>query len=160
MAWTGRRIRPLDTEPTARVFDPIPVGEREYLIDDLAAAPSAVTIQSAQGTLVATLDVVEDLVLLPRNRQAWEPIRRLRVRPGASAPGVGQTLTVTGLWGWPQVPADVRQAAIDTAIEWLKAHQALSNPSPDQFEPGTPPARALPLTARNLLGPYRRMGVA
>jgi hypothetical protein len=45
----------------------------------------------------------------------------------------------------------VIEATIETVIEWLKANQALTQPSPDQFEPGAPPSRGLPLKARTLL---------
>lgn len=157
MTWTGRRITPLDTAATVRSFDAVAV-EGAWRIDDLSAPPTAVTIEDAEGVTVATLDVA-DVVCLPRNRDAWQPIDRLLIRPSATAPAAGQIITVTGLWGWPAIPADVRQAAIETACEWLKLRQALSEPSPDQFEPGTPPIRDLPWIARNMLLPYRRLGV-
>lgn len=157
MTWTGRRIRPRDDTPTARSFDAVAV-DGAWRLDDLSAPPTAVTIEGADGVTVAALDVA-DVVCLPRNREGWQPIDQIRIRPGATSPTAGQVIVVTGVWGWPAIPADIQQAAIETACEWLKLRQALSEPSPDQFEPGTPPIRDLPWIARNLLLPYRRLGV-
>ncbi len=154
MTWTGRRIRPLDDTPTARSFAAVAV-EGSWRIDDLSAPPTAVAIENVDGATAATLDVA-DVVCLPRNREAWRPIDQLRVRPRATTPSPGQVLVVTAC-GLAAIPRRCRQRD-ETACEWLKLRRH-SATEPDQFEPGTPPIRDLPWIARNLLLPYRRLGV-
>lgn len=160
--WTDRRITPLDADPVARVIDPptwLGAGGRELIVPDMATEPTAIAVEAADGITTTSLDLA-GVVALPRSRAVAEPITRLRFRAGTTMPAPGEAVIITARYGYPQVPASVREAAIVTVVEWLKAHQSLSSPSPDQFEPGTPPARALPLVARNLLTIHRTPGAA
>lgn len=160
--WTDRRITPLDPAPVEQVIDhPVWIAAtRELLIPDLAAPPTAAAIEGPDGLTLTTLTVATDLVAVPRTRAAWEPITRLRWRPNTPGIPAGGAVVVTGRWGFPEIPPTVRQAAVVTVVEWAKTALALTSPSPDQFEPGTPPARALPMVARNLLAAYRIPGAA
>lgn len=160
LAHTGRRFAPTDTDPTVRLHE---MGgawrSREIPVTDLAAAPTLVRVlEQDAATLVQSL-AATDYVALPLNREAWEPITTLRLLETAPV-GPGLVLEVTGRHGWPEIPADVRRAAIITVVAWLRNDRALTNQSPDQFEPGSPPQRALPLAAVDILRLYRRPGLA
>lgn len=88
--------------------------------------------------------------------------------------GLSRSVTVTANWGWPVVPADVKQAAVwavdallgdlsnpggtlaaksvaEVAENYMQ-QQAQMNSSPDDEEP-------LPARARSLLLPYRRVSM-
>lgn len=58
------------------------------------------------------------------------------------------------------VPGTVRRACVQTVIHWLRSDRALTNASPDQWEPGTPPQRMLPLVAVDLLRLHRTPVIA
>lgn len=158
MEYAGRRIRPLDGSPSARTFEAL--GGPDLWIDDLSATPTGVQILDAAGDVQTTLVIADDVVAIPRNRHSWEPIDRLRLRASAPRPARGQEVVVTGLWGWPSVPGFVRRLCVDAVVEWMKSSAALTQQSPDQFEPGSPPARALPLSTRTALNSIRRLGAA
>jgi hypothetical protein len=129
----------------------------EVLIDDLSAIPTEAQVLDAYGNGVATLTVATDLTLLPRTRKAYDPITGLRLLPSVAW---GCELRVKGVWGFPAVPPAVRRACVEAVVEALKADSMLTLQSPDQWEPGSPPERGLPLKARDLLRPFRRIGVA
>lgn len=59
-----------------------------------------------------------------------------------------------------QVPGTVRRACVETVIHWLRSDRALTNASPDQWEPGSPPQRMLPLIALDLLRLHKTPGIA
>ncbi len=63
-------------------------------------------------------------------------------------------------WEVGEVPATVRRATVQTVIHWLRSDRALTNPSPDQWEPGAPPQRMLPLIALDLLRLHKLPGIA
>lgn len=73
---------------------------------------TAVVIKDVDGTTLETVSS-SDRVSLPRKRQAWEPITELWF-PGttnaASYLSAGNVLHVTGIWGFPEIPDDVRMA--------------------------------------------------
>jgi hypothetical protein len=65
-----------------------------------------------QTTVAQTLSAAS-YVLLPRVRQAWEPITGLAFPAATSDPAhlaVGRVLEVDGSWGFPVVPDDIREA--------------------------------------------------
>jgi hypothetical protein len=98
-----------------RTFDLIPanIRRRSLPIGD-AAAITKVELFDYDGT--TSLGVIANAlyVLEPRTRDEWRPYTRLRFpyRPSTSslllAPG--RTLELTGTWGFPVVPAFVREA--------------------------------------------------
>ena len=84
----------------------------------------------------------------------WDP------RPGDPFSWITTTrssgvIAVTAVFGFPTVPPAVRRACVRTVIHWLRMDRSLTAPSPDQWAPGEPPQRALPLEAMDLLRPYR-----
>lgn len=148
----GREFAIVDIDTDRR----FPLCGSPVWVGDLAAVPTAVESVDAFGATVATFDVTEgtgDLVYHPQNRSTRDPIRAIGFRPPAIPSG--HEIVVTGTWGHPVIPEDVREACVTAVVEWLKGDQALTLPSPDQFEPGSPPERGLPLKARDLLRPYR-----
>lgn len=165
--YTGRRIRPLDASATDRYFDAADAYDprrRELWVWDLSTTPTEVQILDSAGDSAATLTVADDLVLFPRNRRSWEPVERIRLRPSVSAPTPGQEIRVRGIWGWPAVPEDVTGAMVATVRSWLRQAPPMGD-SFDDFSGRTmSPAPAggwmLPMSAKQRLAPYRRLGIA
>ena len=171
MAWTERRIRPLDGAATDRYFEAsnrhaYHCGQRRLWVHDLSAIPTQVEILDSAGDSYATLVVADDLVLLPRNRESWRPVESLRLRPTATAPVPGQEVRVRGIWGWPQIPGDVEQAAIVTVKSWLRQPPAdlggfdEFSGARGGFTPTPAGGWMLPTAAKQLLRPYRLIGIA
>ncbi len=155
----GRQFT-IDGAASDRYFPLEDIGrEREVFIDDLSAIPTQVEVIDREGESVHTSVVADDVVPQPRNRRSHEPITSLRLRSAVPV-GAGYELRVRGVWGWPAVPDDIREACIETVIYWMKNHQGLTVQSPDEFDPGTPPQRALPLKAYQIARNYRHVSVA
>jgi hypothetical protein len=129
--------------------------DREIPVGDLSTTPTAVTIQDETGATVVTLTVGTDVELLPRVRRAWEPVTALRLRTSAGVLAASYRLVVTGTYGWPSVPQDVRYAVRDTVVYRLRNHRALTNQSPDQFEDPSGPQRLFPASAMQVIRRYR-----
>lgn len=62
-----------------------------------------------------TLDLATRVRATPLVRAPWEPIRALELRFAAIE---GQTYDVTGVWGFPTVPADIRGACAEQVAIW------------------------------------------
>lgn len=165
---TGREFAATDPPGTARAVDVgvfaahattwgIPIGE-------LAAAPTAVEILDSYGTVAATLTPAADVVPMPLAPRPGRPYTHLRLRPNVNAPAAADLLRVTGTWGWPAVPADVAHAAIITVRSWLRAAPDSAGSYDDTFGTAAVPAPAggwmLPMAAKQLLAPYRRLAIA
>jgi len=108
----NREFKAFGTNPQMRAFDVdgFTVRERELAVGDLATMSAiAVAIKDSEGTLVENADTSK-LVALPRIREEWQPIDSLRFPAGKLA--VGYVVEVTGTFGFPLVPEDVRQYAI------------------------------------------------
>lgn len=156
-AHVGRHFG-IDAAATDRYFELAAyTRDRVVLIDDLSTTPTQAALVDETGVDTTTLTVATDLVLLPRNRPADQPVTMVRLRASA---GWDYELRLRGVWGWPQVPGGVREAAIVTVIDWLRDSQGLTPQTPNLLEPGAPPFRGLPQKARDLVRPYRRIGVA
>lgn len=101
---------------TTRTFDVDLYGYCLY-IDDLAVlttASPAVTISNRYGTAIKTLNNA-DVTTYPLNREPWEPITKLEFLMTTSPTLYpGARVAVTGTWGFPSVPGNIRQAALDT----------------------------------------------
>jgi len=149
----------IDAAATDRFFPIVPTPERIVRIDDLSATPTEVQVLDEDGAGVYTAVVATDVVTRPRNRRSHEPIRSLRLR-SAVPMSASYELRVRGVWGWPAVPDDIREACIETVIDWMKNHQGLTAQSPDQFDPGGLAQRALPLKAYQIARDYRPIPIA
>jgi hypothetical protein len=112
---TEREFRPISPAINPRKFDITTwhLRERQVFVGDLSAAPSLVRIiDTDQATLVGTVTAA-DYVVMPRTRHASQPITGLWFppsSPNAADLGDGRVLEVTGTWGFPVVPDDIREA--------------------------------------------------
>lgn len=110
---TGREFRPIGTQPETRMIEvlrPAGFARNEVEIGDVAE----ITAVSLGGTALAAPP--DGYVELPRVRNGFGPITALRIY-GTGVAG-GSEIEITGTFGFPRVPEDVRQAAIVTACEW------------------------------------------
>jgi hypothetical protein len=165
--YTGRRIRPIDAAAADRYFDADDAWDsrrRELLIWDLSTTPTEVQILDSAGTGVATLTVATDLLLVPRNRQTWQPVERLRLRPSAISPASGQEVRVKGVWGWPAIPEFVSGACVLAVRARLRQGPSAWMAAADEdmrVVGATPPGGwMLPMAAKQMLEPIRRIGLA
>lgn len=99
-----------DTEP--RFFDPDPVALRcrTVTVGDLASY-TLVRILDRDGNALATV-AAGDIISLPRNRPPWEPIRQLQFTADVISLRWDYSVEVTGVWGFPSIPGNVRQAVL------------------------------------------------
>lgn len=119
MTDTGRELVPIAAAPSARLFDIdcAAARVRTVRIGD-ANAISAVEIQDQTGNTLETV-TSGGYVQMPRVRQAWEPTIALWFPPAASPAATvsdGYVVEVTGTWGFPAVPEDVRLAVARMAL--------------------------------------------
>lgn len=165
--WTGREFVAEGANPQTRLFDlgvyarhaggiGVPVG-------DMQALPSAALILDAYGATTSTLTPATDLVALPLVRTDGRPVTHLRLRPNVASPTDTSVLSVTGSWGWPVVPEDVAHACVVTVRSWMRS-DAQGVSEYDGFSGGVNPVPTggwmLPTAAKQLLAPYRPIGVA
>lgn len=159
---TGRKFEAEGSE-VERTFDLLAwdVANRIIAIDDLSAAPSAVKTIDSAGADVTTYTVATDLVLYPLNRETWEPITAIKVRPAAAGLSTSYQVAVTGTWGFPAVPGDVRAAALKQIKTWWR-RDIVNTGSGDLYAP-EPQDLERPWGLANevirMLKVYRRPGV-
>lgn len=151
MAWAGRRYAPADASDVARLVE---VGGfyrgGVVPVHDLVAAPTTVRILDQDAATVVAEIAAGGWVALPVTRDPdVDPVTAVRVFATTLRPT--DLLEVTGRWGWPVVPERARRACVVTVMQWLRDARAITRQSPDQFEPGSPPQRALPIAAMDLL---------
>lgn len=122
-----------DVAATVRFFQGDLI-DGELLTDPIAETPTQIRVLDATGTVVASMVIPDDIVTLPRNRDAaTEPITALRFRP--SAPSVsGYEIEITAKFGWPAVPGDVVNATIETVRDYLRWNQ--STKTQDRIQAG------------------------
>ncbi len=85
---------------------------RRVKVGDLTSF-TAVSIIDSDWTTVLESPVVGLVTGHPLVRQSWEPIRELELHSDVTALGPGMRVSVTGNFGFPSVPGDVRQAVLD-----------------------------------------------
>ena len=152
------------TAPVTRTFD-VGGGHRMATtegvpVGDMASAPGTVRVLDSDGGTVSTLTVASDLVMLPTPRQSWQPITAMRFRPNAQSLAADYQLEVTGTFGWPSVPEDVKRACVRTVVAWLRRDVQAFGTSyqPEDVPAGAP--ESIPAPIRAMLNPYRRIPVA
>jgi len=134
----------------------IPVGDLRT-----AAGITAAALIAADGTSTA-LTPATALSALPLYRPAGSPAERVRFA-GGTTPASGSTLSITALWGWPEVPEYVKRAAILTVNAWSRrspaAWDAVEAEDGRMLYPSSPDGWALPMAAKQLLSRDRRRGI-
>lgn len=96
---------------------------RKVYIGDLAQAPDTVRIVDIDQTTVLETVASTDYILLPRNRDGWQPITAIFF-PWATANAAtlqaGYVLEVvlsgTNVWGFPSIPDDIREACAKLVV--------------------------------------------
>lgn len=143
------------------------LGLRVGDLRSLTAGAGAVKIYDRDGIETASLPST-DFVLEPVGRPSSAPAERIRPKSTATATlAAGYSITVAGLWGWPTVPADVKEACIRTVLSWHRADgerfaggAGFGISESTMFAPTPAPVWMLPMAAKQLLTNYRRRGVA
>lgn len=109
---------------TARNLGGYPYGGQGYVdIDDLVTASTVQTDWDGDGVLDTTWTQNTDYVLEPFNAASVsKPYEVLRVNPRSSLrfPVYPRGVAVTGGWGWPAVPAQVKEATTVLAIRFVR----------------------------------------
>lgn len=112
----GREFKAVGTNPQTRTFDVDGAGWNTGVVDvgDVTSITSVDVLSSDWTTVLQTVPST-DYAALPLNRAAWEPIRRLYFNYGLGVPRLrgGYRVRVTGTFGFPAVPGNVRQAVLD-----------------------------------------------
>lgn len=155
--YTGRRFYRVAETRTFAVS-----GSLWLDVDDLVSVTSVKTDAAGDGTFETTW-AVGDYQLLPVNTGAAPealPYTRLRavgsyVFPyGFNYGGRGETVEIVGVWGWPTIPAPVKNACLFIASDLFKAKDAPFGVS-GYSEWGPVRIRPNPVAAQ-LLAAYRR----
>jgi hypothetical protein len=116
-AEAGREFKRVDTTSSATVrlydVDEMAYFNRRIAIDDLSTTPTLVRIIANDWTTPVTTVSTSDMALYPLSREPWAPITAIQLKSTVIRPAIGQRLEVTGVWGFPAVPGDLRQAVLD-----------------------------------------------
>lgn len=121
-----------------------------------ASEVDTVTFHYVDGTSAVLAG--SDWAELPRRRKAWEPVTELRLEPASASLGSVVTVDVLGDWGFPELPEDVRQAAILTAASWYgrdvsRFSDTFVQADADAAAPGGD-TRAIPRVAYDLMAAF------
>lgn len=159
--YTGREFAPLSTAPQTRIFEYYGRGYLYFTPYDLQSA-SLVRIDT-DGDTPTTLEADNDYFLKPRNTplgvyeymelRSLEPPIKTSSRPFKP----WRQITITGTWGFPSVPEDVKAAANMMIAFWYRNQSALPGrdlgSEGDRFGPVN-----MPTAVMQLLAPYRVIG--
>lgn len=168
---TGREFAGPATAETRPIAPAESWGELGLRVGDLRSltvGAGAVRILNADGVETAAL-ASTDFVLEPVGRPSSRPAERIRPKSTVTNATLssGYSITVAGLWGWPTVPADVKEACIRTVLSWHRADgerfaggAGFGVSESTMFAPTPAPVWMLPMAAKQLLTNYRRRGVA
>lgn len=157
-----------ETRPIAPAETWGELGIRVGDLRSLTAGAGAVRILDADGVEISAL-ASTDVVLEPRGRRSGEPAERIRPKSTVTNASLstGYSITVAGLWGWPAVPDDVKEACIRTVLSWHRADgerfaggAGFGISDTAMLAPTPAPVWMLPIAAKQLLTNYRRRGVA
>jgi hypothetical protein len=115
--FTGREFKVSGTNPQTRTFDVDRVAQRYGYVNvgDMTSFTSVQTIDTDWATVLETVPTAS-IQALPLVRATGDPIRALRVNftLGSLTWRGGYQVKVTGNFGFPSVPEDVRHAVMDT----------------------------------------------
>lgn len=155
LTYTGREFAPVSQAGTARQFYYCGNGILSLTPYDLQTLVS-VKIDTVAGAGGTTLDAAE-YQLRPKpakdNVYNW-----LKLSPVAAAPSsrfVEREVTVTGTWGFPSVPDDVKHWTCVTVAEWLRLNVQAFTTTFNIDEQRLDRPEMLPAAARAGLRRYR-----
>ncbi len=102
-----------------------PVAAHEVLIDDCVALTAVATDADGDRTYEDTW-AATDYDLLPENAGSTDPYTYIATAPDGDYrfPRVRKGLKLTGTWGWPAVPAPVKEACLIQAARVFKRKDA------------------------------------
>ena len=112
---SGRELKPITTASTARTFpvDMQAVRQGRVQLGDVNTVTLVEIIDDDWSTVAATV-TSSYYTLHPTVREAWQPYRYLELHPDTIQLRYGMRIRVTGTWGFPAVPGNIRQAVLDT----------------------------------------------
>lgn len=116
-----REFKPLSgTNPQVRTFDVDELGyfNRVIRVGDLSTF-TQVRVLNDLGNQVQVVNS-SDIITLPRVKPTWAPVIALRFSRNVFRPWYGDfpyQVEVTGNFGFPSVPGDVRQAVLDAVAD-------------------------------------------
>lgn len=151
---SGREFKAAGTNPQTRTFpvtwrgrsspfyiDGDYAGElnplrRTIRVGDLASFTQAQILDTDWTTVLETV-AMADITSHPTVRQEWEPIRELEFHSDVTSLSEGMRVAVTGNFGFPAVPGNVRQAVLDAIAATFDRdvehyRQDLGAPSPGE----------------------------
>lgn len=109
-----REFKTTATNPHARTFQMTNYSLTRHAIHvgDVAAVTLVEILDDDWTTVIETVDAA-DWSLQPMVKKAWEPYRRIEFQRDVTSFRAGMRVRVTGTWGFPSVPGNVRQAVLD-----------------------------------------------
>lgn len=112
--WPDAPIETRQVDVILNVQAPGGGSARELVVGDMHDVTGLTrSVLFSSGT--TTIDLPTAVVTMPRSRGPWQPIRRLRILGGV---GSDEVYAITGRWGFPVVPDDIRMAAAEQAAIW------------------------------------------
>lgn len=160
-AYTGRRFT-ADGAGVVRYYEALDRGT--VAIDPLSSLTDlAVAVdQDGDGVFEDTLTVDVDYRLAPYNAAVLSaPWTSLVALTGTTFPPGPRRVKVTGRWGWPAVPASVKQATrIQAAFLWKRKDAPFGVAGSPEFGNELRILASLDPTARDLLRPYKAVWAA
>lgn len=120
MRLTDQEFVAFGTNPQTRMFDvsDIDTDRRVLPVGAMASAPTSVATATVDGTAVETVDAAA-VIALPRVRAPWQAVTELWFPTGAALPASmseGYVMSVTGDFGYPSIPPDIREATAKRVI--------------------------------------------
>lgn len=114
---SGREFKVDGTNPLTRSFDITSATAklRSIPIGDLATATTVEILDTDWSTILETI-ASSDYTLQPLVRKTWEPVRRIELGRDVRSIRPGMRLRITGNFGFPAVPGNVRQAVLDCVV--------------------------------------------
>lgn len=159
--YTGRRFT-ADGSAVIRYYDALDKGT--VAIDPLSSTTDlAVAVdQDGNGTFEDTLVLDTDFRLAPYNAAVLSaPWTSLVALTGTTFPPGTRRIRVTGRWGWPAVPASVKQATlIQAARLWKRKDAPFGVAGSVEFGSELRLLAALDPDVQALLRPYRLVWAA
>lgn len=117
---TSREFRPITPASALRKFHLTEANLRSRVVrlGDVQSVTLVRLLDRDQATELETI-VTPNYVLMPETRQEWEPATAVYLPPysaAASALLAGAVLEVTGVWGFPSIPPEIRQACAASVV--------------------------------------------